>query len=62
MKIKDIKMISKLIDDAMGSLSMAKKVTPSPFLGKIVLRKKTIKQRLIFEDVILPTHLTMDEI
>ena len=42
MKPKDIKMISELIDTAMGSLSMAKKVTPSPFLGKVILRRKTL--------------------
>ena len=62
MKPKDIKMISRLIDEAMGSLSMARKVTPSPFLGKIILRKKTIKDKLVFEDAILPTHLTMEEL
>tara|TARA_Y100001970_G_scaffold247836_1_gene316883 strand:+ start:207 stop:395 length:189 start_codon:yes stop_codon:yes gene_type:complete len=62
MKPKDIKMISELIDTAMGSLSMAKKVTPSPFLGKVILRRKTLKPELLFEDLILPTHLTMEEL
>ena len=62
MKPKDIKMISELIDTAMGSLSMAKKVTPSPFLGKVILRRKTLKPELFFEDLILPTHLTMEEL
>ena len=59
---KDIKTIAKLIDDAFDSLSTAKRVTPSPFLGKFILRRKTIQPTFLAEDVILPTHLTIEEL
>jgi hypothetical protein len=62
MKPKDIKTIAKLIDNALGSLSMAKRVNPSPFLGKVILRRKTIQPTFLAEDVILPTHLTIEEL
>ena len=60
MKFRKMDLIARMIDETLDSLTGATIVNPSPFLGKIVLRKKT--PTLIMENVILPTHLTMESV